>query len=194
LIGFGRRLLQEASGMSISAFRAGSFASNRDTYRALRRNGILIDSSLNAMADFSKGSLAPISPPYAYREVEGVSVYPVTVFRDGLGRKRPAQVGSASLSELQSVLTAAARVHRPNVVLVSHNFEMLKPGSVEPDWTVVRRFEGLCAWLAERRDQYEVGPLPAGRSDDDASSRYPLHAPALATLRRHVEQLRRRLV
>ena len=31
--------------------------------------------------------------------------------------------------------------------------DMLKPGSCDPDWFVVRRFEALCRFLAEHRER-----------------------------------------
>jgi hypothetical protein len=35
---------------------------------------------------------------------------------------------------------------------MSHNFEMLLLGSSRPDWTVVRRFERFCRFLADNKD------------------------------------------
>ena len=57
LIAVARRLLEASKGGPIQAFRAGSYAVNHDTYRALRHNGILLDSSINAAFDHSGGSL-----------------------------------------------------------------------------------------------------------------------------------------
>ena len=57
LIGVGRRLLEEALGDAVTVFRAGSFAVNHDTYRALARNGFTLDSSLNPAFDYSGGIL-----------------------------------------------------------------------------------------------------------------------------------------
>ncbi len=50
LINAGKRLLLQAGGEHVSAFRAGSFGFNRDTLRALRANDIPFDSSYNATA------------------------------------------------------------------------------------------------------------------------------------------------
>lgn len=195
LIGHGRRLLEASIGRPITAFRAGSFAANRDTYLALARNGITTDSSLNAVADHAEGSIDGVADHRDQRCVEGVTIYPVTVFRDGFGRQRPAQVGAAGFDELRYALADAKQAGCAHFVIVSHNFEMLKPGSAQPDWTVVRRFERLCALLAAHRDVYPVGPMPvhpgAGRTGP-TRLRQP-SAPAWATAWRHTEQLRRRL-
>ena len=94
----------------IAAFRAGSFASNADTYRALRTCGIGIDSSLNEVCADSAPDLRgklDFTRPQAF---EGVNILPMTVFRDGTGRLRPAQLGACSFAELrQDILAAQAR-------------------------------------------------------------------------------------
>ncbi|MFM9916860.1 MAG: hypothetical protein ACKVOX_13695, partial [Rhizobacter sp.] len=92
----------------------------------------------------------------------------------------------------QAALLQAERQGCRHAVLVSHNFEMLRPGSSSPDWTVVRRFERLCAMLADRRDLFQVGPFPV-----DQTHVVPVPCPRVtvtswATLLRHVEQARRR--
>jgi len=193
LIGHAKRLLEAASGTPVTAFRAGSFAANRDTYRALARNGIRVDSSLNAMADHAGGSIADVTGHAVQREIEGVTVYPVTVFRDGLGRARPAQVGACGFDELREAIQSAQRAGCRHFVIVSHNFEMLKPGSSEPDWIVVRRFERLCAWLASQRGQLVVGPLPTSADPRPTAADLRPTATWWPTARRHVEQIRRRL-
>src|SRR5690606_8383307 len=53
LIRLGLEMLREAGVPSVSAFRAGSFAANADTFRALREAGIPIDSSINAVEPLS---------------------------------------------------------------------------------------------------------------------------------------------
>lgn len=192
LIGLGRQLLEAATGRPVTAFRAGSFAANRDTYRALRHHGIQVDSSLNALADFTGGSIDNWNGPADQQQVEGVQVYPVTVFQDGFGRPRPAQVGACSGAELEAMLVQAARQGCSHAVIVSHNFEMLRPGQSRPDWIVVRRFERLCAWLAERRDQFPVVPLPVAGASSPRPAQSRVHVPAWPTTQRVFEQLQRR--
>ncbi|WP_284615905.1 hypothetical protein [Aquabacterium humicola] len=194
LIGLGRRLLEASTGRPVTAFRAGSFAANRDTYAALRRQGILVDSSLNAMADFTGGSIDALQAPGEQRTIDGVTVYPITVFRDGFGRARPAQVGASSIDELTQAMLAARAAGCRHFVIVSHNFEMLKPGGSDPDWIVVRRFERLCAYLGQHRDLFQVGPLPLPQQVRPVSPiAQRVTVSPWSTAVRHVEQLRRRL-
>lgn len=195
LIAFGKARLQEATGQPITAFRAGSFAANRDTFRALAHNGICIDSSLNESFDHSSGTLPTPNHWVPQARIDGVDTYPVTVFSDGFGRPRAAQVGSCSFAELRDALLSAHAAGCPHFVLVSHNFEMLKPGSTAPDSIVATRFERLCAFLASDPQRFAVGPFlsrigldspaPAGRTPRPRAS-------AWATTCRHAEQLARR--
>ena len=193
LLAHARGLLEAATGRPVSAFRAGSFAANRDTYRALQRCGIGVDSSLNALNDFAGGSLGDLSRHTPCRIVEGVTVYPVTVFGDGLGRLRPAQVGACGFAELRQAMGQAQARGEQHFVIVSHNFEMLKPGSSQPDWVVVRRFEKLCEFLAANRDRFQVGPYPVTVPQALPGDQTRLSVPLLPTVARVAAQLRRRL-
>ena len=159
LVAFGKRALETAGAGLVDAFRAGSYAVDAGTYLALARNGIAIDSSLNETAAISGADLLAPSSYSTARQVGSVSAFPVTVFRDGLGRLRPAQIGACSFAELRDALASAHNLGCQHFVIVSHNFEMLKPGRSDPDNTVVRRFERLCQLLASRSADYRVGPF-----------------------------------
>lgn len=195
LIAIARQLLEQALGRPVDTFRAGSYAANRDTFRALARNGFKLDSSLNAGYDYSAGSIDGLQDFASERTIEGVRCIPITVYHDGLGRPRPAQLNGSSFAELQMALLDAHARHVHNFVIVSHNFEMLKPGSNRPDWFVVRRFEALCRFLGEHRDLFRVGPFvptadsaPSPCHDVETRPRVPLWA----TLIRLTEQFARR--
>lgn len=194
LIGHGRRMLEEAGSGPISAFRAGSFAANRDTFQALADNGILLDSSLNRCFPKSGADLRNQAWQPAF-EVQGVTTVPVTIFRDGLGKPRPAHVGACSVPEMRQALLSAHAAGCSDFVIVSHNFEMLRPGSSRPDWIVVDRFEKLCAFLAQHREQFTVGEFKLRRSAKPQAVRGAAQPAAgvLATARRHLEQGWRRL-
>lgn len=195
LIAHGRRMLEAAGSGPVSAFRAGSFAANRDTYEALRRNGILIDSSLNR---FYAVSAPDLRAQYSFDVpcfADGVSIYPVTLFRDGLGKERPAQINGTSFEELRGALRSAQARGLQDFVIVSHNFELLKPGSSEPDPVVVRRFERLCAFL---QAEHAVLPTqmyqPLGMQAVPAEGQTGARSSLTATGVRYAEQLFRRLV
>lgn len=195
LIELGKKLLSEAGGGEATAFRAGSFAANADTYRALNRCGIHLDSSLNLVHSDSgldlRGQLDFSRP----QRVEGVNILPMTVFRDGTGRLRPAQIGACSFGELRDALASASVAGVEHFVLLSHNFEMMKQGRSEPDEVVVGRFEKLCRHLADNRDQYRVGTFgdltEIKLSDTDQT--LP-SAGLMATLQRYGEQAWRRVL
>lgn len=161
LIRWGRQALERALGRPVSAFRAGSFAANADTFRALALAGLYVDSSLNDSYSVSGPDVQrPPGAPSAI-QVGEILCYPVTRFLDGLGMPRPAQINGCSFAELRDALEAAERDGLHHFVIVSHNFEMLKPGRCEPDMVVVARFEHLCAWLAAEAHRFQVEPLPA---------------------------------
>jgi hypothetical protein len=126
------------------------------------------------------------------RVIEGVLCFPVTVYRDGLGWRRPAQLNGSSFAELKGALLDAQARGVQHFVIVSHNFEMLKPGRSDPDWFVVRRFEALCRFLAEQRDCLVVGPFADDNAEASAESRPQV--PLGATAGRLAEQLVRRFV
>lgn len=191
LIALGRKLLGEV-GVNVRAFRAGSFAANRDTYRALRDLGIGIDSSLHAVLPCSGVDLRDHVNFEHPLELEDTKVYPLSVFRDGLGSLRPAQLGACSFAELRDAMESAAANGCEHFVILSHNFEMLKLGRTDPDPIVVKRFEQLCEFLGANRSALEMATF--------ATPLVPLSKPPErsgqagfgATLRRHGEQLVRR--
>ncbi|MCK7579198.1 MAG: hypothetical protein MZV65_28020 [Chromatiales bacterium] len=92
--------------------------------------------------------------PFHYGTVQEM---PVAVFQDGFGKRRPAQVGACGYGEIRAALLGAYALGWPGFVIVSHNFELLKPGSVLPDRLVVRRFQRLCHFLADHREWFETG-------------------------------------
>lgn len=189
LITLGRNLLAQAGCDTVTAFRAGSFACNHDTYRALRQHGIGIDSSLHAVLPDSGIDLRQQLDFFNPMVFEQVRILPMTVFRDGLGQLRPAQIGACGFSELRDAIESAAKNQAEHFVVLSHNFEMLKQGRSEPDGLVVARFENLCAYLAGQRGRigvHTLSDLPIAISSLPppamASASFP------ATVRRHGEQ------
>ena len=206
LIAFAKDLLQRAGSGPITAFRAGSFAANLDTFEALRRNGILIDSSLNRCYSISGPGISRGTQVDAPFVINQVSTFPVTVFKDGFGKNRPAHVAACSVGEMTESMASAKAAGLSDFTIVSHNFEMLKPGGSNPSWVVVRRFEQLCAYLAEHRADYPVTgyrPLSgisveskAGNIAENIAEKTAEHrnatvpaASLVSTARRHLEQL-----
>jgi hypothetical protein len=90
---------------------------------------------------------------------------------------------------VKDALRSAKLAGWTDFVIVSHNFEMLKPGTSEPSWTVVRRFEQLCAFLAASRQDFPVtGYAKLASCGGDAAGLKRPTARLSSTLKRHVEQ------
>lgn len=190
LLAAGCSLLEEAGAAPPTTFRAGSFAANRDTFRALADLGLRYDSSLNRVWAVSGPDLRGTVDFDRPDEIEGVRSLPVTVFADGLGRARPLQISACSFEEMRGVLEAAHAADSPGVVAVSHNFEMLKEDLSAPDWTVVRRFERLCRYLGEQRGRFVTTGFANIRPT--AAPAPPLRVPQWTTWKRLAEQGLRR--
>ncbi len=192
LIGLGRDLMAQV-GCNVTAFRAGSFACNHDTFRALHKLGIGVDSSLHAVLPHSGPDLRQDIDFFHPLEFEQVRILPMTVFTDGLGHLRPAQLGACGFGELRDAIGSAADNGTEHFVILSHNFEMLKQGRSEPDALVAARFENLCAYLATQRGRVEVSTLSGEPVVIGTRPHPPLANAGLpATLRRHGEQAVRR--
>lgn len=196
LIGCGKKMLEAAGSGPITAFRAGSYAANGNTFEALRRNGIFLDFSLNRCFAVSGPDLR-VDLDFVETVVRNeVTVRPATVLMDGYNKDRPAQVSACGFGELRDGLNTAQRAGRRDFCIVSHNFEMLKLGSSEPDWIIVKRFKRLCAFLAKNPENFVV----RGMGDDlrDIPSQptglAQPHASWLSTSVRHIEQVARRLL
>ena len=192
LIQTGLALLKEAGASGVTAFRAGGFAANSDTFRAIAQAGLRFDSSINAVEPVSVPDLRATADLYQPSYIGPVLSMPLTVFRDGSGRLRPAQIGSCSFAELCQVLLWAADHHWPAVTLISHNFEMLRPDSSKIDQFVARRFERLCAFIKSHSDLVETCGY---NSLDIKPPRFPLSLARTGTLafsQRFVEQIARR--
>lgn len=193
LLDFGAGLLQQAGMDRPTAFRAGSFACNHNTFRALADCGIQVDSSLNACAEVSAPDLREAEVHEQPAWIESIYSVPVAVFEDGLGRLRSAQLNGSSFSELRRSLESAHARGHTDFVIVSHNFEMLKPGTSEPDPIVVRRFESLCRYLSTHREMYDVTSFQVPVQKVAPASRTRAAAGLPATLTRYAEQAWRRL-
>jgi hypothetical protein len=193
LIRHGLRLLTEVGVHSVNAFRAGSFAANAATFEALAQNDLSFDSSLNASSPRSAPDIQNNSPVFTPRRIGTISEYPVTVFKDGLGRRRHAQVGACSAMEMEQALSACARAGAESFVLFSHNFEMLKPDSPEPDRIVVRRFERLCSLLGRTREWRTIGFHQARPAQETPEGGFRPEVGFVGTAVRLVEQGVRRL-
>lgn len=177
--GIGR--LKEAGAESIQAFRAGSWGADTATLRALARNRIPFDSSLNACYAASLADLPDRESILQPTLIEGVWELPQTYYvdRPPAGR-RPLQVCASSLAEFRYVLEQAHARQWRCVVAVTHSFEFVRVdrlrrrnGLVGPRRLLGARFEDICGYLAKHRDRFPtasfrdalsvVSPAPQNR-------------------------------
>jgi peptidoglycan/xylan/chitin deacetylase (PgdA/CDA1 family) len=189
LIATARELLVAAGAPDPIALRSGSFAANADTLRALSGLGFRYDSSHNGSHHPDPSDL-PLPPELiAPVEVGGVVEIPVTQIEDAPGRLRHLQLCAVSAEEMEAALLHALAEAHPLVTIVSHSFELASRDGRRPNRTLCRRFERLCALLAERAMDLptvhftELGDLPLGCRAE------PLPARRLRTVRRQAEQL-----
>ncbi|MEG3178009.1 polysaccharide deacetylase family protein [Sphingomonas sp. RB3P16] len=132
------------------AFRAGSYSANDDTLRALGELGFRYDTSHNgsehpwpSAIDLPARQIAPI-------EREGVIEIPVTVIEERPGALRNFQICALSVGEMRAALDHALIAEHAAVTIVSHGFELANRAGTRPNTVHVRRFDALCALLAER--------------------------------------------
>lgn len=192
LIGFGRELLQTAGAGQVNAFRAGSFAFNRDTLRALAANGMRYDSSYNACMFAGESGVRPgqlMNEPF---EQDAVVVYPMTVFRDAFGKLRHLQLSACSIREMEWMLWRALEKKAQNLVILLHNFELLSRDKARLDRMMLRRFDWLCNFLARHAKHFRTTGFTSSRHSPGVSNFHIPRMPLLPSLQRGVEQMYRR--
>jgi peptidoglycan/xylan/chitin deacetylase (PgdA/CDA1 family) len=164
LIAEGVELFRALSGVRPKVYRAGCYGASEETLRALKVNGIEIDSSYNlaylgVTCGFNaRGLNAPAL-------IDGVYEFPVTVFRGaGPFGYKPLEISAVSVNEIMAAIRARQKAGATDVVLVLHSFGLLKNLGVRfeqyrPDRIVTLRLKKLCAVLADRKDEIEVAVL-----------------------------------
>lgn len=192
LIREGARLLKQAGVDRINAFRAGSFAFNRDTLSALSANDIRFDSSYNASHFGLDSGVMPGETLVEPVECGGVYEYPMTVFNDGTRSLRHAQLTSCSFKEIEGLLWQALEAGRSTFVILSHGSELLNRAKNRPDEVAVRRFRKLCAFLDRHRDAFRMRGFQDIEPRALLTQPAPLSSPLWRTGARVMEQVYRR--
>lgn len=192
LIGLGAGMLRRAGAPHLNAFRAGNFGFNRDTLRALAANGIAIDSSYNALMFGPDSGVMPGVRLTAPVMCEGVCEYPMTVFTDGMGKLRHAQLTAVSQWEMESLLWRALERGDKDFVILFHSSELLNSRRDMPDHVVISRFRKLCAFLEKHRDDFKVCGFQHATLKTDPQPKELLGVPFWKTGGRIVEQAYRR--
>lgn len=148
----GMALLVEAGAPCPIAFRAGSYAANDATLRALASLGIRYDSSHNGSAhpwpsiiSLPVGAIAPVAH-------EGVNEIPVTTIAEPAGL-RHMQICALSYAEMGGALRHAADQGHPTVTIVGHSFELAARNGLRANRVHRDRFDKLCAFLDRNRHE-----------------------------------------
>lgn len=192
LVARGLQLLRDAGVKEINAFRAGSFAANGDTLDALKACGLGIDASLNMCYSISGADVRTEGDFYFPRMRNGLQLIPMSVFRDGFGRLRHAQVGACSTKEFIQAIEASHEHNHPCFTILSHNFEMLRVGSVERDSIVAGRFEALCQFLGRNSKFLPTEGFSAALCINAPGFHELVSVGRRATIERYIGQLLRR--
>lgn len=188
LIAQGAAMLHAAGARPVNAFRAGSFAFNRDTLLALAENAIPFDSSYNASMFGPDSGVMPgirMTEPAA---CDGVYEYPMTVYDDGTKALRHVQLTSCSFSEIEALLWQALEAGRNAFVLLAHSFELLNPAKDRVDPVVLDRFHKVCAFLDKNRDSFRSTGFHGLAPIASPSQPPPLASPLYRTCLRMAQQ------
>ena len=146
----------------ILAFRAGHFAANNDTWRAMRKNGLLISSSYNPCYFRHGCRIAwPRLEPSLFQTGRGVWELPVSNFKEPGSAFRHFQITAVSLPEMKHLLLQAHQLGLGQVTFVAHPFEFFHLDSVERrhgrlNLVNTRRFQGICRFLHDHSDLFNV--------------------------------------
>lgn len=149
ILAYARDALVAARAPHPVAFRAGNYGANDDTLRALAVLGIVYDSSFapgigrsDCRIELPRDTVAPV------RRLGVIEVPVATVGAFG-GGLRHGQVTAISAWELQAALDHAVAQGRRELTLVSHSFELLCRRRLRENRVIARRFERMCALVAD---------------------------------------------
>ena len=200
----GRLLLEKYGVVAPVAFRAGNYGFNRDTMTALLQAGFHFDSSYNYTF---------IKSPQGFdgtvlndaQEFDGVWEFPITNFFQTLPNRRPKPLdlnGCSSNEMIRTLKWAASTKKLKNITIILHSFSFLEPLDVQYEMVrirryVINRFERLCQFLFENRDDYIVSGFNDLKTSDiitGASGPEFLQMPGLVSLHRTAQQLIHRII
>ena len=166
-----RDLLIAAGAPAPIAFRAGSYAADDATLTALGELGFVYDSSHNGSMQPWPSQIGLPPAQIAPCRHQGLIELPVGLIEERPGRLRTFQICALSAAEMRAALDHAVAADHAAVVIVSHGFELANRAGTGANAVHVRRFEALCAMLADagaplatqRFDAFP--PLPLDRRD-----------------------------
>ncbi len=195
----GRELLKEYGAPAPVAFRAGSFGASEETLKALSMTGFAVDCSYNATY-IGDCCLLPEKACNDAMLWHGIWEYPVTGFQENTGirkkRNMALDINGVSFPEIRWLLLHAQTFGIHNVTIILHSFNFIRNYDVQyqkvkPRKMAIRRFEKLCAFLAENPGLFHVSTFNQisfkNTPDVSMNSSIP-HMPASLSIRRLCEQ------
>lgn len=149
LIDYARRTLIAAGAPAPVAFRAGNYAANDDTLRALAELGIAYDTSHcpALLQTASRISLGPEARAPVHHK--GVIEVPVASIASPGGAQRHGQITALSFAEMRAAILHARDQNTETFTLVSHSFEFFSRRKARVKTLVRRRFDQLCGFLRD---------------------------------------------
>ncbi|NQT23549.1 MAG: polysaccharide deacetylase family protein [Candidatus Omnitrophica bacterium] len=175
LIGEAKEILLKCGVPELSAFRAGSFAADNNTYDALKENGIMISSNYNL--DFlnrtCKISL-PLRVNDAFYYKRDLIEMPITCYEYNCPgfevRYKHMQISAVSFSEMRHLLEKATDFDLKNIVILFHTFEFITFKDVAQNRGKVNRmnvdrFLKLCDFLSQNKKKFVVKKISEVNKD-----------------------------
>lgn len=167
LVNEAKSILLKCGVPNICAFRAGSFAADNSTYKALQSCDITISSSYNSCYLNKK---CRISLPEDINDGvllgNDIIEMPVTCFWRSIApgvkwQLKHLQISAVSYPEMRFILTDASNLEIKNIVIFFHTFEFINfNDGVVPATKInginVKRFMKLCKFLSENNSVFEV--------------------------------------
>jgi hypothetical protein len=95
---------------------------------------------------------------------------------------------------MRQALNSANQSGWTDFVIVSHNFEMLKPGVTSPDLIVERRFDALCKFLGENKMELPTTGFSCSKEPQKLQDAKQPRVGVISTSWRLVEQVTRKVV
>ncbi len=198
IIGHALENLRAAGVPEPLALRAGNMGGNRDTLRAARDAGLVLDMSFDPSQPVTRRMLKELRdlPPNATE----CQTIPLSYVEDYPDHYRPAQITALSFNELRHALLEAARQQKPEFVVLLHSFEFIDsrrkgPEQLRPHSLNISRWQKLCEFLSQHRDLFITVGCAKVDTAQELGVRFPraFRTLPIHTMLRMGEQLSSRL-
>jgi hypothetical protein len=203
LLAHGLGILEEAGvpRAEVSAFRAGNFGADEQTWVAMARAGLTVSSNLNPNYSKRNCRIPWTGNSGLFDTGKGVFELPVSNFSDGNGGFRHLQIMAVSLAEMKDFLMQARALGIPEVTFFTHSFEFFYIDDLEDRRATLSkinrgRLRGLARFLRAHANEFEVETVGAlarrGPTPSPPAAGLP-RVKRLHKLGRMFEQLRKRV-